>query len=54
MNTPNDEIMIKELVEDYLAIMEEGNEEKFKKLWHPKAIRFGLGNDKEHKIWSWK
>ncbi|MHA1738303.1 MAG: nuclear transport factor 2 family protein [Candidatus Heimdallarchaeota archaeon] len=47
MNTPNDEIMLKELVEDYLAIMEEGNEEKFKKLWHPKAIRFGLGNDKE-------
>ncbi len=47
MNTPNNEIMIKELVEEYLAIMEEGNVEKFKELWHPKAIRYGLGNSKE-------
>ena len=47
MNTPNDEIMLKEIVEDYIAIMEEGNEEKFKELWHPKAVRFGMGNAKE-------
>lgn len=47
MNTQNEEIMIKELVEDYLAIMEVGDEEKFKNLWHPKAIKFGLGNSKE-------
>ena len=47
MNNGNEEIMLKEIVEDYINIMQECDEEKFKELWHPEARRFGMGNAKE-------
>ena len=43
----NEEIVLKEIVEDYINIMQECDEEKFKELWHPEARRFGMGNAKE-------
>ena len=45
--TVNEEIMLHELVEDYIGIMQDCDEEKFKELWHPEARRFGLGNSLE-------
>jgi hypothetical protein len=41
------EIELHEITEDFIGILEKGDEEKFKDLWHPKAIRFGLGNSYE-------
>lgn len=47
LNKTNEELVIKELVEDYIDIMEKCDEERFLALWHPDARRFGLGNDKQ-------
>ena len=45
--TVDEEKVLKELAEDFIHILEESDEEKFKDIWHPKAIRFGIGNSKE-------
>ena len=47
LNKTNEELVIKELVEDYIDIMEKWDEERFLALWHPDARRFGLGNDNQ-------
>lgn len=47
LNKTDEELVIKELVEDYIDIMEKCNEERFLALWHPDARRFGIGNDKQ-------
>jgi hypothetical protein len=38
---------IKQLALNFIEILEQCNEEKFNEIWHPKAIRFGLGNANE-------
>ena len=43
----SDEIKLKELVKDFISILEKCDEEKFKAIWHEKAIRFGFGNSNE-------
>ncbi len=45
LNKTDEELVIKELIEDYIDIMEKCDEERFLSLWHPDARRFGLGND---------
>ena len=47
LNKTNEELVIKELVEDYIDIMEKCDEERFLALWHLDARRFGLGNDNQ-------
>jgi len=47
MSHLDEEIVIRELVEDYIDIMEKSDEKRFLDLWHPDARRFGLGNDKQ-------
>ncbi|NHJ03806.1 MAG: hypothetical protein EAX90_03215 [Candidatus Heimdallarchaeota archaeon] len=43
----DEEIILKEIVEDFINILEKGDVENFKNLWHPKALKFGLGNTNE-------
>lgn len=52
MNYLNEEIMLKEITEDYINIMQECNEEKFKGLWHPDAKMFGMGNSNQLNVMS--
>jgi hypothetical protein len=43
----NEELILKELTEDFIHILEQSDEKKFQEIWHPKAVRFGLGNANE-------
>ncbi|HUT81907.1 MAG TPA: hypothetical protein VMZ29_11945 [Candidatus Bathyarchaeia archaeon] len=43
----DDKVILKELAEDFIGILESCDEEKFQAIWHPQAIRFGLGNANE-------
>ncbi|NHJ87025.1 MAG: nuclear transport factor 2 family protein [Asgard group archaeon] len=43
----DDQDTIRELVKDYIAIMEACDEKRFLDIWHPEARRFGLGNRNE-------
>jgi hypothetical protein len=43
----DEKIILKELTEDFIYILEQSDEKKFQNLWHPKAVRFGLGNSKD-------
>ena len=47
MKKENEEIELKELIEDFIHILEVGDESSFVDIWHPRAIRFGLGNTNE-------
>jgi hypothetical protein len=47
MSFLDEEIVIRELVEDYIDIMEKTDEKRFLELWHPDARRFGMGNANE-------
>ena len=47
MKIESEEIILKELIEDFIHILEIGDEKKFDDIWHPRAIRFGLGNSNE-------
>ncbi|NHJ47216.1 MAG: hypothetical protein FK733_05455 [Asgard group archaeon] len=43
----DEKLKLKELTEDFISILEQCDEKKFQELWHPSAIRFGLGNANE-------
>ena len=43
----DEEKVLKKLAEDFINILEDSDEEKFKVIWHSKAIRFGIGNSNE-------
>ncbi|NHJ84580.1 MAG: nuclear transport factor 2 family protein [Asgard group archaeon] len=43
----DDKVILKELTEDYINILENCDEKKFRAIFHPKAVRFGLGNTNE-------